>query len=201
MNGMSTTLQINDRLNDYAERVKQGLLSINGRELERAYETLKWAYLNRAKVLVCGNGGSLTMSDHFHCDHAKGVFYDGKLRPQVEPLTSGSILTAIANDIGYEDVFSFQVDIKGNTGDILVAISASGNSPNIVKAIEKAREKRMTVIAFVGFDGGRAGELADVTLHVKDNNYGIVEDCHQSVMHIIAQQIRMDYNKNEGIKL
>ena len=198
---MSIMLQVNDRLQDYAERVKNGLLSVDSREFEKVYETLKWAYLNQAEVMVCGNGGSLTMSEHFHCDHAKGIFYDAKLKPRIYPLTTASILTAIANDIGYDDVFSFQVDSKGRPGDILVAISASGNSPNIIKAIEKATEKRMTTVAFVGFDGGRASQIADIVLHVKEDNYGIVEDCHQSMMHILAQHIRSEYNQNEGIKL
>lgn len=201
MSGMSITLSINERLEDYACRVKDGLLSVDGQEFEKAYETLKWAYLNQAEVMVCGNGGSLTMSEHFHCDHAKGIFYDAKLKPRIYPLTTASILTAIANDIGYDDVFSFQVDSKGRPGDILVAISASGNSPNIIKAIEKAQEKRMTTIAFVGFDGGRASQLADIVLWVKEYNYGIVEDCHQSMMHILAQQFRTNYNQNEGMKL
>ena len=201
MNGMSKILQVNDRLRDYAERVQKGLLSVDSSQLQKAYETLKWAYLNQAEVMVCGNGGSLTMREHFHCDHAKGIFYDAKLKPRVYPLTTASILTAIANDIGYDDVFSFQVDSKGRLGDILVAISASGNSPNIVKAIEMAKEKRMTTISFVGFNGGRAAELSDVVLWVKENNYGIVEDCHQSMMHILAQQIREEFNQNQDIKL
>jgi phosphoheptose isomerase len=141
------------------------------------------------------------MSDHFHCDHAKGTHYDAHLRPKIEPLTSGSILTAIANDIGYEDVFSFQLSMKGSAGDILVAISASGNSPNIVNAIKKAKELNMDTIAFVGFDGGEAAKLSDIVLHVQEDNYGIIEDCHQCLMHILAQHIRETNSKNNGIKL
>jgi len=189
------------RLIDYADRVCAGLKSVDEKELQKVVESLDIAYRKRIPVFVCGNGGSLTMSDHFHCDHAKGTHYDALLRPRIEPLTSGSILTAIANDIGYDDVFSFQLSMKGSAGDILVAISASGNSPNIIKAIEKAKQLNMYVIAFVGFEGGEAAKLADYVLHVKDNNYGIVEDCHQSLMHILAQEIRMMHNKNNGIKL
>lgn len=194
-------LQINERLNDYANRVCLGLKSIDNLELEKALNLLDFAYNNKKNVYVCGNGGSLTMSEHFHCDHAKGVHYDAKLHPKIEPLTTASILTAIANDIGYDEVFSFQLNIKGDADDILVAISASGNSPNIIKALKKAKELNMLSIAFVGFDGGEAAQLADVVLHVKENNYGIIEDCHQSLMHILAQHIRMIYNKNVGIKL
>ena len=201
MIGMSQTLRINDRLTDYANRVNAGLESVDKEELQKVFELLDIAYRKRIPVYVCGNGGSLTMSDHFHCDHAKGTHFDALLRPKIEPLTSGSILTAIANDIGYDDVFSFQLSIKGSAGDILVAISASGNSPNIINAIRKAKELNMETVAFVGFEGGEAAKLADYVLHVKDNNYGIVEDCHQCLMHILAQHIRMEHNKNNGIKL
>ena len=198
---MSQTLRINDRLTDYANRVNAGLESVDKEELQKVFELLDIAYRKRIPVYVCGNGGSLTMSDHFHCDHAKGTHFDALLRPKIEPLTSGSILTAIANDIGYDDVFSFQLSIKGSAGDILVAISASGNSPNIINAIKKAKELNMETIAFVGFEGGEAAKLADYVLHVKEDNYGIVEDCHQCLMHILAQHIRTEHNKNNGIKL
>ena len=198
---MSQTLRINDRLTDYANRVNAGLESVDKEQLQKVFELLDIAYRKRIPVFVCGNGGSLTMSDHFHCDHAKGTHFDALLRPKIEPLTSGSILTAIANDIGYDDVFSFQLSIKGSAGDILVAISASGNSPNIINAIRKAKELNMETVAFVGFEGGEAAKLADYVLHVKDNNYGIVEDCHQCLMHILAQHIRTEHNKNNGIKL
>ena len=201
MNGMSTTSQISQRLSNYASRVNAGLESVEKVQLEKVLETLDHAYRKRIPVFVCGNGGSLTMSDHFHCDHAKGTHYDALLRPKIEPLTSGSILTAIANDIGYEDVFSFQLSMKASSGDILVAISASGNSPNIINAIKKAKDLNMKVIAFVGFDGGKASKLADMVLHVQDDNYGIIEDCHQCLMHILAQHIRMSHNQNNEIKL
>lgn len=198
---MSTTLQISHRLSNYANRVNVGLESVDKVQLEKVLETLELAYRKRTPVFVCGNGGSLTMSDHFHCDHAKGTHYDALLRPKIEPLTSGSILTAIANDIGYEDVFSFQLSMKACSGDILVAISASGNSPNIISAIKKAKDLNMSVIAFVGFNGGEAAKLADMVLHVKENNYGIIEDCHQCLMHILAQHIREKNSKNQNIKL
>lgn len=194
-------LQLIERLNDYSSRIYEGLRSVDKLELEKTLNLLEFAYKNKKHVYVCGNGGSLTMSEHFHCDHAKGINYDSQLHPKIEPLTTSSILTAIANDIGYDEVFSFQLNIKGDADDILIAISASGNSPNIIKALKKAKELNMLSIAFVGFDGGEAAQLADIVLHVKENNYGIIEDCHQSLMHIFAQHIRETNNKNAGIKL
>ena len=195
-------MNVLQRLDDYAQRVNKGILSVDKTQFQKAFDVLCDAYLNGKKeVFICGNGGSLTMSDHFHCDHGKGTHFDAKMKPRIQPLTNGSILTAIANDIGYDEVFSFQLNFKAKSDDILVAISASGNSPNIIRAITKAKELGMTVVAFVGFDGGKAKDLADVCLWVREDNYGIIEDCHQSFMHILAQSIRMKYNCNQEIKL
>ena len=131
-------MNVLQRLDDYAQRVNRGILSVDKTQFQKAFDVLCDAYLNGKKeVFICGNGGSLTMSDHFHCDHGKGTHFDAKMKPRIQPLTNGSILTAIANDIGYDEVFSFQLGFKAKKGDILVAISASGNSPNIIKAIEK----------------------------------------------------------------
>jgi D-sedoheptulose 7-phosphate isomerase/D-glycero-D-manno-heptose 1,7-bisphosphate phosphatase len=93
--------------------------------------------------------------------------------------------------------------MKGILGDLLVVISSSGNSPNIIKVLEAAKEKKIQTLAMVGFDGGRASKLADIVLHVQEDNYGIVEDAHQMLMHVLAQFIRVtNLNKNiDDIKL
>jgi phosphoheptose isomerase len=133
-------------------------------------------------IWIIGNGGSASTAEHFETDLSFIRISMPFPKIKVSALTSNSaLITAIANDIGYDDVFSFQLSMKGSAGNILVAISASGNSPNIVNAIKKAKELNMETIAFVGFDGGKAKELADYVLHVQEDNYGIVEDCHQSV--------------------
>jgi phosphoheptose isomerase len=104
-------------------------------------------------------------------------------------------MTAISNDISYDDVYSFQLDALGQEGDVLVAISSSGNSPNVVKAIETAKSLKMKTIALTGFDGGKARELADISLHVDINEYEAAEDVHQAIMHMIAKYMR---TKNSG---
>jgi D-sedoheptulose 7-phosphate isomerase/D-glycero-D-manno-heptose 1,7-bisphosphate phosphatase len=122
--------------------------------------------------------------------------------PQVQSLSSNmSLLTAIANDIGYEKVFSYQLNMKANEGDVLVVVSSSGNSLNIIDALRCAKLKKLSTIALVGFDGGQALNLADIGLHVKNNNYGVVEDAHQAIMHIMAQAIRLSYLNSNTIKL
>jgi D-sedoheptulose 7-phosphate isomerase/D-glycero-D-manno-heptose 1,7-bisphosphate phosphatase len=100
------------------------------------------------------------------------------------------LLTAIANDIGYEDVFRYQLEAQSKPGDVLMAISSSGRSPNIVRAVSWARENGRRTIALTGFDGGGAKASAEVAIHVDCRNYGIIEDIHQGVMHALAQYVR-----------
>lgn len=179
-----------------------GLVSVDTTQLDQICDTLESAYSCGSTVFVCGNGGSAAISDHFTCDHQKGVHYDTGLLPQVHSLASNmSLITAIANDIGYEDVFSYQLESVANEGDVLVAISASGNSPNIIKAIKQAKSMGVKTIAFCGFTGGIIRDLSDMYVHVNSNNYGVVEDAHQSIMHIVAQTIRKNLTRNSNIKL
>jgi phosphoheptose isomerase len=98
-----------------------------------------------------------------------------------------SMLTAIANDFGYEEIFSKQIEMYAQKGDLFIAISSSGNSPNIVNAIKTAKKMGLTTAAFTGFEGGKTRELADIKIHVDFKNYGVVEDCHHIIMQSVAQ--------------
>lgn len=169
-----------------------GLVGVDAKALDAVSEVLVESFSTGRNIFVCGNGGSAAIADHFCCDHSKGVYADTGFLPQIQPLTGNiSTLTAIANDMGYDKVFSHQIHMKGTTGDVLIAISSSGNSPNIIDALNRAKLKKMTTIALVGFDGGAAKNIADHVIHVNCNNYGVVEDSHQALMHIMAQSIRL----------
>jgi D-sedoheptulose 7-phosphate isomerase len=142
-------------------------------------------------IYACGNGGSAAIANHLLCDFKKGIQTDTAAKPRVVSLSSNlEILTAIANDIAYEDVFVYQLRTMARPGDVIITISASGNSENIVRAVSWAKSSNIPSIALVGFDGGRSGALADVTIHVAAANYGTVEDLHQSMMHLLAQYLR-----------
>lgn len=191
-------------IEEYANELYNSLVSINKKEVVAATEVLRKAYLTNRNVFVCGNGGSAAISEHFLCDHSKGVCFDTNMTPKVHSLTGNiSLITAIANDFSYEDIFSYQLKMKAIPGDVLVVISSSGNSPNVIKALEQAKELKMTTIALTGFTGGEANKMADIKLHIPATNYGIVEDAHQSLMHIISQYIRVAHlNKDiDNIKL
>jgi D-sedoheptulose 7-phosphate isomerase len=176
---------------DYAALTVAGWRTIEPAALRRASDTLLTAYRERRQVFVCGNGGSATISAHFECDHLKGVHTGTDLAPRIRTLASNTgLLTAIANDLSYDEVFAFPLARLADPGDVLLAISASGNSRNIVKAIEHGNVRGLTTIAFTGFDGGKAREIAQISVHVGVCNYGIVEDLHQGLMHVLAQYIR-----------
>lgn len=177
----------------YSTELQLALLSVSHTEIDRAVAVLS---LVRRPVYVCGNGGSAAISQHFACDHAKGVYQDCGNKQNTNFIslsTNASLLTAIGNDIGFDEVFAHQLDFIPTDGGVLVAISSSGQSPNIIKAIERAKQRGMFTIAMTGFTGGLAKEKADLCLHVDSHNYGIVEDCHQILMHVMAQSIRMRY--------
>ena len=180
-----------DYLTAYAELTAAGWQSIDRAAIRRASEVLLSAYTAGNQVFVCGNGGSAAIAAHFECDHVKGVHNATDLSPQVRSLTENvALLTAIANDLAYEEVFAFPLARFCRRDDVLLTISSSGNSPNIVKAIECAHARGLTTIALTGFDGGAARQTALISLHVDVKNYGVVEDIHQGIMHVLAQYIR-----------
>jgi D-sedoheptulose 7-phosphate isomerase/D-glycero-D-manno-heptose 1,7-bisphosphate phosphatase len=176
---------------EYAKEMARASETIDPAAMERAAQLLAAAYSAGARMFCCGNGGSASIANHMQCDHVKSIRNGTDLAPQVLSLsTNVELLTAIANDIGYADVFLHQLQSQARPGDVLVAVSSSGRSPNIVRALTWARENGLRTIAITGFNGGAARDTADVAIHVDCTNYGIVEDLHQAVMHALAQFIR-----------
>ncbi len=160
---------------------------------------LEKLYLKKKNIFICGNGGSASISNHFLCDHQKGISTDTKLLPGIISLSTNiEIITAISNDMSYDQIFSFQLSRLAKPGDGLITISSSGNSKNIISAIKWAKSNNVVTISLNGFDGGYAKKKSDISINVPSSNYGIVEDIHQSIMHIISQSLRMKflYRKN-----
>ncbi len=175
----------------YAEEMSRAAKTIEAEAFDRAAAILLEAYLRGARMFSCGNGGSASIANHVQCDHVKGVRTTTDLTPQVLSLsTNVELLTAIANDMGYENVFVYQLQSQSGPGDVLMAVSSSGRSANIVRALEWARDHGLRTIAITGFDGGEARAVAEVSVHVECTNYGVVEDLHQAIMHALAQYIR-----------
>jgi phosphoheptose isomerase len=178
-------------LGGYFVEWSRAAASVNPLDLDRAAAILLGAYTGGRTVFSCGNGGSAAIANHLQCDHLKGVRTGTDLTPRVTSLSSNvELLTAIANDIGYDDTFAYQLRAQSKGGDVLIAISSSGQSPNIVQALGWARSHGLRTIALTGFNGGKARMLAEVAIHVESSNYGIIEDLHQTVMHSLAQYVR-----------
>ncbi len=143
---------------------------------------------NSQQVFICGNGGSAGNAAHLANDFLYGVSktYGEGLR--VNALSSNaSVLTCLANDKGYEEIFAHQVAVLGEAGDVLIVLSGSGNSPNILRALEAAREKGMTSVAVVGFSGGTAKAMADISIHFEIDDMQISEDMQLVIGHMVMQ--------------
>ena len=143
------------------------------------------------RVYVMGNGGSSATASHFVCDLVKSARVAGFDPVRAFALTDNTpLLTAWANDSAYEEAFAQQVAALADEGDLVIGISASGNSPNIVAGLVAAAERGAHTIGLVGFDGGRARDLVDVAVHIQSNDYGLVEDTHSALTHAITAAVR-----------
>jgi len=139
---------------------------------------------------VAGNGGSAAIGDHTVCDVTKGTHTEGQPTIKSISLTSNTaMLTALGNDLDYEQVFSQQLKYYLGKNDALLLVSSSGNSPNVVKACEYANSRGVPTIAFVGFKGGKLRDIAKHCVWIPIENYGMAEDAHQSLMHVTTQYI------------
>jgi len=188
-------------LADYASAMAKALNSVRPGEVDRAVTAMKRAIQADRLIFTCGNGGSAAIANHLTCDCSKGIATNTTLRPRVVSLSATvELITAIANDMSYPEVFAYQLKNLARSGDVLITISSSGDSENIVRALDWAGENGMTTIAMSGFSGGRSAQMADISLHVAADNYGVVEDVHQSLMHILAQYVRMSELPSELVQ-
>jgi D-sedoheptulose 7-phosphate isomerase len=175
----------------YRDEIARAWASVDPAAVSAAVSILRECLQRDGIIYACGNGGSAAIANHLLCDFSKGVQTDTALRPRVVSLSAHlELITAIGNDIGYDDIFVYQLRTMARPGDILMTISSSGNSENIVRAVNWASKNTLPSIALVGFSGGRSAAAADVAIHVDAHNNGTVEDIHQSLMHLFAQYLR-----------
>lgn len=182
--------EFDDFVSEYQARLTNALQQIDRAALRRVLDVLLVLVSRGGTLWVAGNGGSASLSDHAACDLAKGTHADGHAPLRAVSLASnGALITAIANDLAYDQVYRKQLEIQLREGDAVLLISASGNSPNVLEACRYARKRGAPTVAFVGFQGGELARLADHVVHVPVENYGISEDVHQALMHILSQFI------------
>ena len=188
--------------NDYFKTLSSTFDSINELNLKKIINLLEKNYKKRGiKILVCGNGGSAAISNHFACDHQKIIYETGKIKHFIISLSSNnSLITAISNDNDYSMVFSDQIKQIGSKGDILIVISSSGKSKNIINAIKVAKKLSIKTISFTGFTGGTTKKISDLNIHINSNNYGIIESMHHNLMNLISQYIKHKVISKNKIK-
>ena len=188
-------------LTDYFIEYKRASKTLNLEAIKSTSLLFKEAISRKNTIFLCGNGHSAAISNAFESDYVKCLRTKTPMMPNVRSLASNaSMITCLANDISYDDIFSYQLESLAKSEDILVTISSSGNSENVVRAAQTAVDNKITCIAMTGFDGGRTQEIADINIHVKSRNYGVVEDVHQSILHGIGQFLRQDEMSQEDIE-
>jgi D-sedoheptulose 7-phosphate isomerase len=185
--------QMRTHVDDYVSRLERALQALDRDLMTRLGETLLRAYRNDKQVFVIGNGGSSSTASHMAADLAKNTIGPNMKRFRIATLSeNAAIVTALANDLGYENIFYEQLVNVIRAGDVLIVVSASGNSPNVIKAIRHAQAQSAEVVGLLGFEGGRAAELADIPIVVSSDAYGIVEDVHLAINHMLVEYFQQN---------
>jgi D-sedoheptulose 7-phosphate isomerase len=185
---------------EYLSAVQQVLERVDHAMIDQMVEAIWRGYEAGRTLFLFGNGGSAALASHFACDITKGTVAGSERRLKAIALTDNvSLLTAWANDKGYEDVFSEQLTTLAEKGDIAMAISGSGNSPNVVRGLAAARRLGLETLVLTGFAGGQAKPLADLCLVVPSDSMQHIEDAHLCASHAIFLAIRERMKQAHGI--
>jgi phosphoheptose isomerase len=181
--------KIETHLLQSAEIKRQTALSCAG-SIANAAEVIAGAFLSGGKLLLCGNGGSAADCQHLAAEFMSRFSKDLERRalPAIALTTDTSFLTAFGNDYGFEGIFERQVEALGSAGDVLIGISTSGNSPNVLRAIEAARKKNMHTITLTG-SGGRLSAMADIAIAVPSTDTQYIQEAHLAVEHILCELV------------
>lgn len=191
-------MEYNESIKDYIQTEIEILQKLDVEEINRALNLLECTRKNQGIVYVFGNGGSSSTASHFQNDFNKGV--SEKLEKKYRFLCLNdnvATLMAIANDNGFENVFFQQLENKLQPDDIIIAISGSGNSKNVIKACEYARQQGNKIIGLTGYNGGKLKELSDISLYVPIDNMQITEDVHLIYNHMMMYILYHDLIKGE----
>jgi len=188
-----------DPLKEYVLDLKQTLDKLPMREIYAFVDILHEARLANRQVFIMGNGGSASTASHFVCDLGKNTRREGWPHFRVWGLTDNmAALSAYANDEGYEEVFAAQLAAYVQPDDIVVAISTSGNSANVLRAVETATQRQAKTVGLTGFDGGRLARIVDLNIHVDSDCIERVEDVHLMLEHMVCTVLRQKLQLQKG---
>ncbi len=180
-----------NQVQKYVGELKEVLDLLAAEPVQATIDLLHQARLTGKQIFIMGNGGSASTASHFVCDLAKNTRQVGWLHFKVIGLSDNvAIMSAYANDEGYENVFAQQLANLVQAGDVVIGISTSGNSPNVLRAVEVAHRARATTVGFTGFDAGQLGGMVDIHVHVPSDCIEQVEDIHLMLEHLITKTLR-----------
>ena len=170
-------------------KVKEEFIKENGRSLMLCAEKISQAFTADRKLMICGNGGSAADDQHLSAEFVNRFMLERPPLPAIALTTDSSVITSIGNDYSFEDIFSKQIKAIGLEGDVLLAITTSGNSGNVIAAVKAARGLGIYTVAFTGGDGGRVRSLADMALVVKSNTTARIQEAHSLAGHLLCQLV------------
>lgn len=183
-----------ERIQKYISHLQDVLERLKLEDVRRSIDVIMDAYNTDKQIFVIGNGGSASTASHLACDLGKGTSVAGKPRFRVISLTDNvATMTAWSNDVAYEDVFVEQLKNLVNPGDVVLGISASGNSENVIRAMQHATDIGCKTIGWSGFGGGRLTRICDVNVVVDSDQYGPVEDVHLILNHVLHAWIQEEF--------
>jgi len=182
-----------EQISNYLNKLKNTIENINAKDIEQCAQILIEAYKNNKNIFICGNGGSASTASHFAADINKGVGYGFKKRFKIISLTDNMpTITAYTNDVGYEIIFVEQLKNFYNKGDILIGISGSGNSKNVLNAIEFVNKNGGITIGWTGYDGGNLKKIVSHSVNTNIDDMQISEDMHIVFTHIMMKVLRKE---------
>lgn len=177
-------------LESYLSQLTQAIKLSKIKQIEKASSKILQTVKKKGTIFVCGNGGSAAISNHYVCDYLKFLRQHTNLKPKVISLSSNlETITAISNDFSYDQIFKYQAESLFEKNDLLIIISSSGNSKNVKEVVKYSKKKGVKIIGFSGFKGGYLKKHSDISIHIPADNYGISEDSHHILMHIILQYL------------
>ncbi len=178
---------LNQAINDLA-RTLESLKDLDP-QVRRAADLIEECFRTGNKLLVCGNGGSAADASHFATEFVVRFAKDRRALPAICLASDSGILTAAGNDYGFDKIFARQVEAFGRAGDVLICLTTSGNSKNVVRALEEAKARKLKSIAFLGRDGGSTIGIADIDLLVKDDSTARIQEAHKLLIHVLCEII------------
>lgn len=188
-----------EQIAQYFEKLQKTISNINVEEIENCANVLLEAYEEGKQIFICGNGGSASTASHFACDINKGVSYGLEKRFKIIPLTDNlATITAYTNDVDYDIVFVEQLKNFFKEGDILIGISGSGNSKNVLNAVEYVNEYKGITIGWTGFDGGKLKKITAHSIHANVNDMQVAEDMHMVFTHLMMKVLRKALTGSEA---